>query len=352
MVVAMFIESIKYKLPSKKISNQDCLDKIRKQNELQSKDHGDDLEKLLNTVNLYFEKSGSVNRNSLAENETPIGLLKEAFNDALEEAGWKKEEVELLIYVGVCRGFIEPGGSYVTADALGAYNAHCFDIVDACMSWTRALHIVEHFLKEGTYKKVAIVNAEFNIQLYGKDMYDIKTLEQIEYLFPALTIGEAASVTLISDKIEKKSKFAFWSGPEYVDLCTIPVNNYQLFTDNTSKKLGKNGPMHFTSYGKEMHIRATPFVIGVFQELGISKEQIDIVFTHASSNKMWEKYGELVGLADKMYHIFPKTGNLVSASIPVSIAMALEDSKLKRGDSVFLWVGSAGASTAAVNFEY
>jgi acyl-CoA:acyl-CoA alkyltransferase len=73
----------------------------------------------------------------------------------------------------------------------------CFDIADACMSWIRALEISYHFLRSGRYRRIMIVNGEFNHHHGFPDNFRIRNLRQLEYTFPTYTIGEAASATIV-----------------------------------------------------------------------------------------------------------------------------------------------------------
>ena len=148
----MKIEGISARLGSKSISNDDIL-KIIEEN---SRDFEGDLSKTLSVVQKLLQKSGSKNRRWLDEGERPIDLLKESVSDALSQASLKTSEIDLLIYVGVGRGFLEPGGAYLVAQALQMWSVECFDIIDACMSWTRALQMSNALLKTKQYKNIKI----------------------------------------------------------------------------------------------------------------------------------------------------------------------------------------------------
>lgn len=52
-----------------------------------------------------------------------------------------------------------------------------------------------------------------------------------------------------------------------------------------------------------------------------------------------------------LHHVYPDYGNLVSASVPTSLALAWQDGLVTRGQRLAGWVGSAGMSFAAYSFE-
>ncbi len=349
----MKIETVKVSLPSRKITNQDVIDLIRDQSKSVPEKVFD---KIASRIKILLRLSGSQDRYWCEKDETPIAILKEAYREAMQETNWDPQEIDLLIYVGVGRGFLEPGNAYMIAQSFGLDRADCFDILDACMSWSRAIEIVHNYFKLGKYKRAIIVNAEFNSAAFGyPEIYKVTDESMLESRFPGFTIGEAATVTLLSNDNTEAAQpweFHFSSKPTLSDLCSIPLPHFMTYTDSESEKLGKNGPLVFTSYGSELHTHGNIEGVKLFKKLSIPVENIDIVFTHASSSTAWQKGADEVGVGDKIYHIYPRTGNLVSASVPAAIALALQENKLKRGDRVVCWVASAGMSFAVFSFIF
>lgn len=346
----MLIKDIAVSLPSKIVTNEEVIDLIR----WQSKNYEGDLEKALRIIKALLNKSGLVTRHWCGKHESPIDHVSIAARKTLAESYLRPEQIDLFIYVGIGRGFLEPSNSYMMASALGFKNAECFDVIDACMSWTRAMSLVDSLFKTGKYRNAMIVNAEFNM-LDGGPLYPanfaLKNQAQIEYTLPSYTIGEAATATLLLAKEPDNFSFSFHAKPDLSDLCTIPIHGYEGFC-HPSEKIGKNGAMRFTSYGYELHETLDQELPIALNKLSMKKNDINIVFTHASSKSAWSKYGEKAGITDKMFHIYQSTGNLVSASIPAAISLAKESGKLKRGNQVVCWVGSAGMSFNVSSFRF
>ena len=345
----MIIKGIAASLPSRIVTNDHMIEMIREQ----STEYQGDLEKILMVTRALLEKSGLQERRWCDRYELPIDHVATATRAALADSYLQNSHIELLIYVGVGRGFLEPGNSHMIANALGFHKAQCFDIVDACMSWVRALQLVDSLFKNGGYRNALIVNAEFNAQsggpLYPHNL-NLHYREQLEYRFPSFTIGEAATATLLIPSEPDNFEFHFSTRPDLSDLCTIPLPDYEGFC-NPTDKIGKDGAMQFTSYGLDLHNHAFKGAIDVFDKMP-PKDSIDSVFVHASSKKEWERFGVYVGLADKIHHVYPRTGNVVSASIPVAMADAISRRDLDRDNHVIFWVGSAGMSFSATRFKY
>lgn len=348
----MKVESVKVVFPSRKITNEDIMSLIRQHSE---GNYGGTLDKDLKLILAYLERSGARERYWLGNDETPVRLMSEVVCEALEEAGCSREEIDLLVHVGVDRGFLEPGGSHLLAQALGMSRVHCFDLLDSCMSWVRALQLIYALFQTGTYKRAMIVNGEFNQTHKGgagyPGIYNLKRREETEWTFPGYTVGEAATATILSHDTEKKWEFHFSSRTDLADLCTIPTQGYESYC-SSSKYVGLNGPGLFTSFGEMMHEIGKKEVVAVFKKLNVPVNEIRAIFPHASSTRAWDEAAKKLGVQHLLYHIYPRYGNLVSASIPAGIALAITEGRIKWGDRIVGWAGSAGMSFSAFSFVY
>ena len=346
----MRIESIGVSVPSLKITNDDILKMLAE------KSNGVSpiiLKTYQRMVRGLFTMAGSNIRyvRDPDKDEKASQFIITAVKDALEKANLEPKDIDLLIYCGVGKGFLEPANAYFYAQKM-EMTCSCFDIVDACMSWIRALEISYEFFKSGRYKHVMVLNGEFNIQHGFPDNFKVVNLRQIEYTFPTYTIGEAATATILSPS-DCEWRFAYKSVPALADLCTIPLEGYDNFVE-PNKRLGKNGLYNFVSYGKELFDAARRYLVPVVQELVADLNEPDIYFPHAASDAAYLTAARDICLPrDKMYaEVFPNYGNIVSASIPVGMDMALKDGKLKRGHKVVLCPASAGMVYSAVRFVY
>jgi len=346
----MKIAGIAAKFPEKNLSIEETIDLIKhhSRNSFQG-----DLPTVLRKIKALLKLSGARNRKWLT-NEKPIDLLAEAVEDVLIQANVNKQDVDLLMYVGIGKGFIEPAGAYLAAKSLGLDHAECFDITDACMSWTRALYTANHYLKDNCYQNILVVNAEFN-NIEGShlfpDNYQLTSMEQLNWIFPTYTVGNACTATLLTNEVHHDWEWHFKSKPQLADLCTVATDNYRHYTKH-SPRLGLTKPNLFCSFGRELHEEATIQLPIILKQLSTDKQNIAQIFPHASSLSDWQKFANTCGVLDKMYFVYPEYGNLVSASVPAGIALAIDEQKTKRGDTLAGWVGSAGMSFSAFSFTY
>jgi 3-oxoacyl-[acyl-carrier-protein] synthase III len=346
----MKIDSIGIAIPTLKVTNDDILEFIRQ--------YSGDVEPGL--VNKYVKLTASLLGKAGAKvryfrnkekKETARDLIINAMKEAFRKSSVKNSDIDLLIYCGVGKGFLEPANAYFFADALDM-KAQCYDLVDACMSWVRALEVAHSFIHSGSYRNIMIINGEFNCYDHGfPELFKIKDLRQLEYTFPTYTIGEGASATILTSSADAWS-FHYKSVPSLCNLCTIPLTGYKDFI-NGSKQIGHNGPDKFVSYGGALFDNAANYLVKLVKEHIKDPDDPDIYFPHAASDVAYLAAAKSFIKVEKMYaKVFPSFGNLVSASIPVGMHEAEAEGRLKRGHKVVFCPASAGMVFGVVQFTY
>jgi acyl-CoA:acyl-CoA alkyltransferase len=346
----MRIAGVATALPSRKVDNSDVLELVR---EHSAAGFQGDLGAALRQVEFWLAYSGSRSRRWTAAGERPIELLAEAADSALRSAELRRDQIDVLVYTGVCRGFLEPGSAHHAAAAIGLPRAQCFDVLEACMSWTRATQLVQALFTTGACRTAMIVNAEFNAREGGPvnpGAFALPHTDALTWTFPALTIGEAATATVLTADDGEPWRFAFRSRPDLAELCNIPLPWYADLC-LPSDRVAPNGPLRFASYGFEMHEHARAETLRVLEQLGPPADPAAL-FTHTSSSRWWGDLADEVGLGEQLRGVFGETGNVVSASIPAALSSTLDQGRLARGDRAVGWVGSAGMSFCAFTFTY
>ena len=346
----MKLAGVKAVIPSRTVDNQAIKSMVADQSAAVLKDQ---LQAALKRIHFYLTYSAAERRQWLADGEAPFDLLEKAIEGALSQASAKRSQVELIVYTGVDRGFLEPAMAYMVGAAFGMSHAHCFDVVDACMSWTRAAFIVSNLLAAGQYKNALIVNCECSMRYGGPvnpGCFRLSSAEEVEWNFPAYTVGEAASATFFEQDKSRPWEFHFWSGAEHSDLCSLPLDGFDRYC-RPSPRIGRNGPNRFTSFGSDLFRAATRPAVEVFKRLSVPRDEIKAIFPHAATKRGWWDIGMELGVAEKIRFVYPQYGNLVSASVPTAIAEAWSDGAIRESDTLAGWVASAGISCASFAFQ-
>ena len=261
----------------------------------------------------------------------------------------------MLINVGVDRGFAEPANAYFVAHALGMDSVACFDVLDACNGWVRAAQLVQALFRSGVYRSAMIVAAEFGMWQDGAvspELFHLRSAAELAWTFPAYTFGEAATATVLSSDDAAEWEFHFRSRAELADLCTVPLDGFERYAW-PSERIGRNGVRRFTAYGAALLEAALRELAQLQGELRAPLDEVRLVIPHAAARpKALDRAAARFGLEQMMYYIFPRCGNLVSASIPAALALAIDDGRLRPHDRVLTCVGSAGMSVSLASFVY
>jgi 3-oxoacyl-[acyl-carrier-protein] synthase III len=345
----MRIKSVELLLPERPIANDDVADRVR----FRSRGiFAGRLEVLAGVVLKLLEKAGARRRFWSDQRSKPIDYIAEVANRAIAGSGVAKSDIELVVFVGVDRGFYEPANAYFVADCLGLHSAQCFDIVDACNGWSRALQVCDALFQTGQYRNALLVNGEFPMFERGPvnpRLFEVESLKQLEHRFPAFTLGEGATATVVAAEPDGNWEYKTLSSPGHADLCTVTCREGARFSRD-SYRLDVDGPGQFVSFGADLIAEGSEYAVKVLQSLSASLESISAVFPHAVSQPAVEAAALKAGASQLVYGTFPQVGNLISASVPAGIALARDEGRIKSGDVGAGWVGSAGMVFSAYTF--
>ena len=351
----MKLLSVSAAVPSKRVTNDHLINEILEK----SRDHISKLKlKLVETLlRQGFVKSGTEIRYVRDQGERAVDFTVKAGQEALEKAGLKPEDIDLLIFTGVGRGWLEPAQANLFQKLLGLKNATCFDVMDACASWIRSMSVAQSFIDQGTYKRVMILNSEFNNKEYTE--YQILDPAVLKHSFAQYTLGEAATATILTEDNKKGSfYFSFQTWGEMHELCKVPLPNADEYLPNIFKgKKGKKAgfkPMVFFARSTELLTFAIDKLVTHFgQDDVLKKGHYDLIVGHdASSHSTKEILKKLKLDPDLSVQTHSDFGNTVSATIPLGLSKAIDEGRLKEGMDVLMICGSAGVSTAFGSFSY
>lgn len=345
----MRIRAVAHAVPSRLVTNEDLVGRIVARN------RGLIPDSELDAICAFFKgqlaRTGACTRFHRADGQKSLSLGMTAAQRALDAAGCEPRDIDLLVYTGVGRGFVEPATANVFQSELQLSNATCFDLLDACASWLRGLDVAHHLIASAGYRRAMILNCEANFLEYEPPR--IGSLSEMELLWSGFTVGEAATATVIeADDAADTYRATFRNSGSHVYDCQIPLPHAAQF---------QNG--HGWSGAPSMLFVARPDALarGAIRQLHrqywsdpvLTGYWYDIIFGHSVSVPVSQTV--LHGLRldpERFYEIFPRYGNVVSASLPLAMSLAQEDGTLRRGHRVLLIMGGAGLTTAFSTFVF
>jgi 3-oxoacyl-[acyl-carrier-protein] synthase III len=307
------------------------------------------IEQVIKRLRILFRLAGSRYHFERGRGERSGDFVLKAAREALEKADLRPADIDLVMYVGVGRGWLEPGMSNYFTHALGLRNATCFDVLDACLSWLRALYIAYHFLKNGAYKHILVLNGEFNTE-YGD--WAITRPDQLDYRFAQATVGEAATATILDSREGgEEPYFEFKTDGSLHPLCKIPLPHIAQFSEEERRPA--LDPLVFFAYSQELFKAARQIMTAVYRNSAeLNRRPVDIAFAHSASRYLIEALDQELGGQGCTVNLFEQFGNTVSASIPLAMCWAIDQGRLRRGMRMLHAVGSAGFSVGFAHLVY
>jgi 3-oxoacyl-[acyl-carrier-protein] synthase III len=343
--------AIEHQLPSRAVTNAEVLANVRRA----SAAHLDpaELDMLEAMTENCFASCGTRVRYHCAPDERPTELAVRAGRRAIASSGLDPSDLDLVMYVGIGRGVIEPASATIYQDLLELRCATAFDVLDACASWLRALHLARLYLQTGTYRNIMIVNAEF----VGREShrYELTSLDEFAHWHPGVTIGEAATVTIVTGSDEPdnfEADFRTWG--EERDACYVPLPNVAGYFGKDPEFELAAKPMQFVSFGlRLMEFGTTKLIEHYRSQPRFEKFEPDLVLGHSASDGMARHIAREVGIDEAkvmlFHHLF---ANTISASVPLGLSYARQNGRLGDGDRLVLMVASAGVTTALAKFTF
>lgn len=347
----MHIEQVAVTFPSRIVTNKDVLEEIA----AASRDTPN-IRRILGKIRGGLAYTGAVRRRWCAPGESSLDLTLCACRKAMAGLIGEDRKIDLIIYAGVYSELTEPASANLVAHELGLDRAECFDLKEACDGWMKAVKIAYLGIQAGMYRRVMVVNAEFSLTrgfAINPRLFKLTSIEELEYRFPAYTIGEAATATILGPSRGVGGVWAFsnQTRSDLYDLCTVTPAWYGMHPLR-SARVGKDGAGCFTSYGSDLYRHGFPLSIDTWEKSGIKAGAVDAFFTHSSSKHDWMQVAEKLLLKHVFNDIYAEYGNVVSAAIPAATALAIERGALKRGDRVAALVASAGMSFSTASFIF
>lgn len=331
------IKGVSYYLPEKCVTNDELLSMI-------STNSGSDA--CLDDLQKKLELNLAETRYFRAKNETGVDMAETVARDCLKKAQLDPVDIDFIIYAGMMRDYLEPAMGVTLQGRIGAKNANAFDVMNACNSFLNAVQIAHHFIESGECRNVLIVGSEDGSSHIPWDKF-IKGNETSG--FSALTVADGAAGWIMQKSSEKTydknfKLFESHTYGEHHDLCQIKVGKEadDLKLIVKSKKLAMVAMKVLSDYIPDFIDQAVTYF-----------GDIDRIFFHQITGNPRKVCGRLSDeYYNRAYNSFSRVGNTGTISIPLGMALAEEEGKLKHGDRVAVLVGASGFSCAGTAFVY
>lgn len=297
---------------------------------------------LVDTWDEWIRERTGIGGRHISTGETVASLAAEACGQALESAGKKAEEVELILAATCSPENIAPCTACQVQQEIGAGNAVAFDLNAACSGFLFALHTAWAYVESGIYRNALIVGSEVLSKLV--DWEDRGT---------CILFGDGAGAVYVEQCREggilgfvqhsdgRKGQVLSGVGRS---LC-----NPWFSPESTDNYLKMDGREIFA-----FAVRQVPIAISeALDKAGLTTGDVDLFLLHQANRRIIESIAKRLGADMKRFPMnLERVGNTSSASIPLLMDGLNRRNLLKPGMRLVLSGFGAGLTCGACILEW
>ncbi len=282
------------------------------------------------------------------DDTTPSHAGIKAAEKAISKSGVNKEDIGCLLHTSVSRDFLEPATATVIHNSLGLPpTATIFDISNACLGFINGMVTLANIIELGQVKAGIVVGGESSKRLIDTTIDKLLkdpdiTRDKLKLAFATLTLGSGAVAAVLTHSSLSQDGHKLLGGvtraaSQHNSLCRIEADASFLDLDELPdmhtdyEGVLKNGLKLAPDTWKDTK-----------QELGWKNSDIDRFFTHQVSAVHSKLLFKALGLDDaKDFPTVEYLGNIGSVSLPITMAIGIDQGCLNPGDKVaMLGIGS------------
>lgn len=299
-------------------------------------------------------KIGISERRIIAHNETASDLGYKAALALFEETKIDPKEIDVLLFCAQEFDHYTPATACILQDRLGiGTNCASLDFNQGCTGFIYGLSIADGFIRNSSAKNVLLITSSaVSKMLHKKD-------RNSRYVF-----GDGAAATLIH-KSDNSSGLSFNFKTDghrgrYIKVeeggARTPINNqsYREISDEfgnvySPANVFMNGTAVFV-----LAIKSVPnYVIEQLKMRGLEINDIDYFVFHQANAFMLNTLRKKLNIPEHKFIIsMDKTGNTVSATIPIAMRNCQDSGKFKTGDRIMLVAFGTGFTWASTIIEW
>lgn len=305
-----------------------------------------ELEKKVDTSDEWItERTGIKERRIVQTGQTNSDLCLEASKRALQAAGLKPKELDLIIVATMSGDMPMPSTAAVLQHKLGAKNAAAFDINAACSGFLYGLSVADKFIKTGSSRKLLLVGAEVNSSFL--DWKDRTT---------CVLFGDGAGAVVLEPATGKRgilSTHIHTDGSLWDFIC-LPGGGSQ---HPPSSKTIKDG-MHFIKMkGNEtfkVAVRTLErLAVDTLKANKVDPSELAMLIPHQANLRIITATANRLSIPmDKVAVNLDKYGNTSSASIPITLDEVVRGGRIKNGDYILLEAFGSGLTWASALIKW
>jgi 3-oxoacyl-[acyl-carrier-protein] synthase-3 len=313
----------------------------------------DDLAKILDTSDEWIRQRTGIEARYWVKEGDDVGtsdLALEASQAALDRAGWKPVDLDLIVFATMTSDVYIPGSGVILQHKLGAKNVPALDIRQQCTGFLHGLELCDAYIQSGKARKILLVGAETQSRFLELTTRNRDTA--------VIFADGAGAVCIECEETDEEIGIlasVFHADGNYAGVLKAgiparksgPIMNAQVLANQ-----------EFFPYmdGKTVFKLAVTLLPKVALELlekaGLQPEDLDMVVPHQANLRINEAFRDRMKIPEeKVYNNIQQYGNTTGATIPIALDELMEKGMLKSGDNVMFIGLGAGLTWGGVIYR-
>ncbi len=295
-----------------------------------------ELESMVDTTDEWiFTRTGIRERHIVADDEFTSDLALHAARNAIESAGIKAEDIDLIIVATTTPDKIFPSTACILQQKLGVAGCPAFDVQAVCSGFVYALATADNFIKANAAKCALVIGAESFSRI--TDWTDRGN---------CILWGDGAgAVILQASEDQGIISTHLHADGSYEKMLHVP------------RKGDINGCDTVVMEGNGVFKVAVNTLDAIVDETltanGMQKSDIDWLVPHQANIRILQATAKKLDMSmDKVVVTVDKHGNTSAASIPLALDTAVRDGRIKRGEIILMEAFGGGFTWGSALIKY
>jgi 3-oxoacyl-[acyl-carrier-protein] synthase III len=305
-----------------------------------------DLERMVDTSDEWIvTRTGIRERRVAAAHETTASMAAVAAMRAIRTAGIEPDDIDLILLATLTPDYWMPSTAALVKEAIGNTRAAAMDVAAACSGFVYAYATAHAYVTSGLAKHVLVIGAELLTRFL--DYTDRNT---------CILFGDGAGAVVLSASDEP-------GGALGIEMTTEPQGAYMIWLPAGGAKSPPSadtiarGEHYIRMEGKETYRFATRTLASTalesIRKAGLEPSDIDLFIPHQANIRIIDAVAKGLDLPmEKMFVNLDKYGNTSAASVPIALAEAVNEGRVKVGDHIVIVAFGAGFTSGAVTIEW
>jgi len=276
-----------------------------------------------------MERTGIRERRIAKPEEALSDLALPACRTALEDAGVGAADIDLIVVATVTPDMMFPSTAALLADELGAPDAAAYDLSAGCTGFMYALAQAYGMLAGGLAQRALVVGGDVLSKIL--DWHDRSTV---------VLFGDGAGAVVL-EAVDDPGFLGFELGADGAGGMSLwlPHSGSRAFDGDSSRFVQMNGREVF-KFATRILVQSAETILA---RCGASVADVDLYVPHQANVRIIDHATKKLGFPSERVVInVDRYGNTSSGSIPLALADAAADGRLKKGALVLMTGMGAG----------